>query len=736
MSSPPIVLRRVLVALAAALALPSAVRAADEPAGRKYALLVGVSEYKASAELRALPGAEHDVTHLRQVLVDGGFKATDITLLTCRGAAKPTGESIRAALKSLAEKCKPEDTVVLAFAGHGIQLKDAQQSFCPYDAVWDKPDTLIPLLTVFEEVGRCPAKRKLLLVDACRVDPRAETEGTDEAAGKRSLNVSGTITVPPGNDLVALFSCKQGQVAYEDARLRHGVFFHYTILGLAGEAADKDGTVTLDALVSYVRQNTVRHVKTEFDADQEPRMFQNGETGVFPIVQITAADEVKALMRQAKLAAGKGDTEAAREAYTKAIALDKKNADAYYQRGVLLKAEGRELKSDKVKQAAKYDEAADDFDRALRLKPDHLEAYLARADVNYQQASYKAALRDYKAALELDDAGAEVLAARSLVHFWDENTDGAMTAALTDAERAVKLNPDYPRGYYARGLARMGSGEKQMDAALYQEGMADIDRAIAMEPNNFEFRNYRLQLLVEQGNAERVAQEQARYEQVAANVARSDLSTQYSVVRQQATLGDFYHTNGYDEQADRTFRRVNDQAQTVGNGLKRPNQQNQWQNNLNSLQNRPGQPANNNPPPKIDPAAAAAAGQFIGALLAPKLRPELSNTNPNKPVNPFLPPPKSGNPGVMNPLPKNNNINLNPLFPAPKTNPLFPAPKTNPLFPAPKTNPLPAVTPKINPPAPLPKINLPTPKVNPPAPLPKINPPAPKINPPTPKKGK
>src|SRR5262249_53223030 len=145
------------------------------------------------------------------------------------------GENIRAALKGLTNRCKPEDTVVLAFAGHGIQLKDkdSEPSFCPYDAVWDKPETLIPLLKVFEEVGRCPAKQKLLLVDACRVDPRVEADGDEEK--KKAVATGIKLTVPRDSNFVALFSCTEGQVAWEDPRLRHGVFFHYTILGLAGE---------------------------------------------------------------------------------------------------------------------------------------------------------------------------------------------------------------------------------------------------------------------------------------------------------------------------------------------------------------------------------------------------------------------------------------------------------------------------------------------------------------------
>jgi hypothetical protein len=46
---------------------------------------------------------------------------------------------------------------------------------------------------------------------------------------------------PPGG-VAVLFSCSKGEHAYKNDELKHGVFFHFVIKGLQGEAdSTKDG---------------------------------------------------------------------------------------------------------------------------------------------------------------------------------------------------------------------------------------------------------------------------------------------------------------------------------------------------------------------------------------------------------------------------------------------------------------------------------------------------------------
>ena len=86
---------------------------------------------------------------------------------------------------------------------------------------------------LYDELKKCQATYKLLLCDACRNDPFKQ----DFLAATPSASRP-TTPVPEGTT-VALFSCEAGEKAFEDDRFQHGVFFHYVIQGLKGDADKK-----------------------------------------------------------------------------------------------------------------------------------------------------------------------------------------------------------------------------------------------------------------------------------------------------------------------------------------------------------------------------------------------------------------------------------------------------------------------------------------------------------------
>jgi formylglycine-generating enzyme required for sulfatase activity len=258
--------RRLLPLLPAALAvlvvLPLVGRDEKKPKGKKYALLVGVKEYD-HARLGKLRFTENDVKELAEVLQDRSAGFTSVRLLATaagekREADKPTAANIRAALKELLAKKTRRDTVLVAFSGHGIQLKvkDGDKAkekdeafFCPSDAQVNDPATLIRISQLFKDLGECGAGVKLLLVDACR----NELEDADKSFDNDYLP-------KPARGTVALFSCASGQKSYETTKLGrgHGVFFHFVLEGLRGKAKNEDGTVTWQDLTAYVQRQVPR----------------------------------------------------------------------------------------------------------------------------------------------------------------------------------------------------------------------------------------------------------------------------------------------------------------------------------------------------------------------------------------------------------------------------------------------------------------------------------------------
>jgi hypothetical protein len=268
--------------LLAVLCLPAGGRPpAEVPAGKWYALLVGVQSYE-HAKLPDLKYTENDIEELARVLAarPGGF--TNVTILTSsRGKAKagnrPTTANLRAALRELLAKKTKHDTVLIALAGHGVQLtvpdpRDKTKTkdeafFCPADAQPADPTSLIGLGKLFNDLDDSGAGVKLLLVDACRNDPK---EG-------RNVDVDNVPRPPHGT--AALFSCASGQRAFETAKLGkgHGVFFHYVLEGLRGKAKNEDGEVNWDDLTAYVKRQVPRAVPKIIGegAQQSPHLVAN-----------------------------------------------------------------------------------------------------------------------------------------------------------------------------------------------------------------------------------------------------------------------------------------------------------------------------------------------------------------------------------------------------------------------------------------------------------------------------
>ncbi len=221
----------------------------EEKKGRKYALIVGVRHYKKD-ELRSLKYADKDAIALAEALRGAGYRR--VVLMTYESAGEdadllPTARNIKEQLKSLTEDCRRDDSVLVAFFGHGVQFpKSKDHHLCPIDAELSEKETLLPLSEVYKELGKCKAGTKLAFLDACYARPAS--------GGSVRLEARPTpqdVAVPEG--VLALFSCSPGQFSFESEKLKQGIFPHFVLKGMAGAAAGKDGAITLNALVSYVR---------------------------------------------------------------------------------------------------------------------------------------------------------------------------------------------------------------------------------------------------------------------------------------------------------------------------------------------------------------------------------------------------------------------------------------------------------------------------------------------------
>ena len=281
----------IAVLVAAALFIGASIQAAEPAKGEKYALLVGVQKYSEAKELRPLPYSESDVTELASVLRNSGCRDENVVLMTQTAANDdprylPMKKRILKELRLLLADRTEDDTVLLAFAGHGVHFKDdANSYFCPSDAELDDRSTLLSLTDVYAELEKCKAGVKVLLVDACRNDPFQEAT---RAARVDLASVTRPEEPEPPKGVIAFFSCSEKEKAYEDEKLGHGVFFHFVIEALRGAAASEGGEVKLLDLSAYVTRRVEDHVRAAYGQTQRPELV--GRTSGSPtLVRLASA---------------------------------------------------------------------------------------------------------------------------------------------------------------------------------------------------------------------------------------------------------------------------------------------------------------------------------------------------------------------------------------------------------------------------------------------------------------
>lgn len=88
-----------------------------------------------------------------------------------------------------------------------------------------------------------------------------------------------------------------------------------------------------------------------------------------------------------------------------------------------------------------YDQAIEDYGRALHIRPDYAEAYVARGYSYGRIGERDRAIEDYSRALEADPDSFEASFNRGLAY----EAKGDLERAVADYDRAFALNPEHPR---------------------------------------------------------------------------------------------------------------------------------------------------------------------------------------------------------------------------------------------------------------------------------------------------
>ncbi len=125
--------------------------------------------------------------------------------------------------------------------------------------------------------------------------------------------------------------------------------------------------------------------------------------------------------------------------------------------------------------SGKYQQALNDFTKAIEISPDRAETYNNRGGVLNDLKDYKGALRDYSKALALDASYEKAYYGMGGVYL----SQNQFEKAIDQYDQAINLNPTYAAAYSNRANAKI-------NLSRVQEAMADFDEALRINPNYVE----------------------------------------------------------------------------------------------------------------------------------------------------------------------------------------------------------------------------------------------------------
>jgi hypothetical protein len=218
-----------------------------------WAVVIGVARYDHMPVLKYADDDAYQIYAFLKSPEGGALPDNQIKVLIDEDA---TRANIISSIQEIFGKADENDEVILYYSGHGVN-----GAFLPID--FDGYNNKLYHDEISELLESSHARHKLCLIDACyaggMMDPKADFSS--------SLNKYYSILNKEQGGAAFILSCKNREVSLEDGGLRQGIFSHYLIRGLKGEAdLNRDKIVTVQELFNFINSQ----VKTYTGNAQNP----------------------------------------------------------------------------------------------------------------------------------------------------------------------------------------------------------------------------------------------------------------------------------------------------------------------------------------------------------------------------------------------------------------------------------------------------------------------------------
>jgi helicase len=206
-------------------------------------LFIGIDRYF-SPDVNELSCARRDAVALEALFTDTlGGKSTLLV------DAEATRTRVEAEFLALAN-CSPDDTVVIAFSGHGSETHE----LVTYDSqIQDLPNTAIPLELVQAWFSRIPARRVFFFLDCCFSGGIGAKVLQVETKPRDLQSINARLDQLAGEGRIIFTASSATEPAYEHSRYGHGFLTYYLLEALRGiEEVIASGKLPLYRMLEYV----------------------------------------------------------------------------------------------------------------------------------------------------------------------------------------------------------------------------------------------------------------------------------------------------------------------------------------------------------------------------------------------------------------------------------------------------------------------------------------------------
>jgi hypothetical protein len=204
-------------------------------------------------------------------------------------------ENIVREFKTLSEKARPQDIVIVYFSGHGKTYRSNDKDqfhYLTYDVrpgnVGDETATKNAVIASDELTNllkSIPAAKQVLILDACNSGQIID----DISLGSKDLNGSQIRALTQMSDRTGLYlltGSAGDMVSYEASKFGHGLLTYALLNGMNGQATTKDeegiSMVGITRLFDYA-QGRVVDLARSINGIQKPQVNYPLRAGTFPI---------------------------------------------------------------------------------------------------------------------------------------------------------------------------------------------------------------------------------------------------------------------------------------------------------------------------------------------------------------------------------------------------------------------------------------------------------------------